>query len=95
MPTHDTGVWLTDDGEVVYEQPKGGSTVLIAKGGEVSAADKQRLAAYGLEDVNLPAEDDADEAPAEEPAEDEPETVKSEDVKPAKKPAKRARKSST
>lgn len=88
MPIHETGVWLTDDGEVVYEQPKGGSTVLIAKGGEVSAADKQRLAAYGLDDVNLPAED-VDDKPAE-----EPEAVKSEDVQPAKKaPAKKAAKS--
>lgn len=89
MPTHPTGVWLTDDGEVVYEQPEGGATQLVAKAGEVSKAVRSRLEALDLTDVDLPPEVDA-EAP-EEPA-DKPEAVDTEDAAPVKKAAKRTRK---
>lgn len=59
MPVSDTGIWLTDDGDVVYKQPRGRATQLVAKGGEIGAAARSRIAALGL-DVDLPEPDATD-----------------------------------
>lgn len=48
MAISETGVWLTDDGEVVTEQPKGRATQLVSKGGEISKAAQQYAANHGV-----------------------------------------------
>lgn len=76
MPTHDTGLWLTEDGKVVDSPPEGASTQLVAKGGEISAAAKARLEQAGV------TVDDTDPQ--------EPDAVTTDEAAPKKAPAKKA-----
>lgn len=62
MARSDTGVWIDDaTGELVTSPPKSG-TQIVAKGGEVSAAAKSRLAAAGLDPSGLSGFDDVEPA---------------------------------
>lgn len=90
MPKSDSGVWVTEEGDVVYERPRGRGTQLVAPGGEVSAAARSRVEAHGLE-ANLPPEDAS--APEAEKAEaPDVETADAPPVDTAAVSVKRARK---
>lgn len=65
MPIHDTGLWLTEDGEVVTSAPSGGSTMIVAKGGEIGPQHKARLdrLGYSLNDEGEAVAPEEPEAP--------------------------------
>lgn len=48
MAISETGIWETEDGEVVYELPRGRATQIVAKGSEIGSAAKSRLAVLGV-----------------------------------------------
>lgn len=82
MPRSDTGAWVTDDVEVVFEQPRGGSTQLVAPGGTIYPHAQARAQELGS---TIP--DDAADAP-QEPVE---ETADAPAVETAALPAKAKR----
>lgn len=96
MAKSETGVWIDDaTGELVTSPPRNG-TQIVQKGGEISSAARQRLAAAGFDTSDLAGfnEESKDETPLETATEDgDVETATVDDEKPkAKKAAKAAKK---
>lgn len=92
MPISKTGIWLTEDGDVVYEKPRGRATQLAAKGGEIGATTRAHIAAQGLT-VDLPEADEPDKPQKDVTVETatEPDAVETGDLqaKPARKASKK------
>lgn len=68
MPISETGIWIDDaSGEVVFEQPRGRSTQIVAKGSEINKTARAHLERIGFAG-ELPGDepDQADE-PVSEP----------------------------
>lgn len=87
MPISTTGVWIDDaSGEVVFEQPRGRGTQLVAKGSEISKAARTRAQSLG---ATIPDDHEPAAATAEKTG-DAADAVTTEDVAPAK--AKRSAK---
>lgn len=92
--TSDTGLWLTEDGKVVTERPRGAATQLVRPGGRVTSAVQARIDSLSA-DPDAPAVSAAAALGNPEPGEpvtSEPDAVSTDDVqaRPARKAAKKS-----